>query len=256
MRLSTTPLLIGLNVLLAGAIAALWITPEGGLRGAHWQPPATVRPDLGAVPAVSASQDDADTSRFVAILDRPLFSTTRRPAPVMGKGDSGRPDPLDGLHLYGVFSGSEGGGIIARVDGKSRRVKVSETIGDWNLKEIRGHQAVFARGPEIRFVALAQARQGATLAGTSGGASGPGVQMGGPFAGDPAFRRIPRATRVLPQLAAPAPTAAAPAPAPAPSPPAAPSAAAPAKPTSPPSPAAKPPAASSSASPFVIGGSR
>jgi hypothetical protein len=252
MRLATTPLLIGLNVLLAGALAALWIDPQGGLRGVHWQPPAAVRPDLGAAPAVSASQDDADTSRFVAILDRPLFSTTRTAAPVAGKSEGGRPDPLDGLHLYGVFSGSDGGGIIARVDGKSRRIKVSESIGDWNLKEIRGQQAVFARGPEIRFVALAQARQGATTS-----AAAPGATGGAAADAAAVFRRRPPVIRTLPQLAGQAAQArSAPAPAPAPVAPPAPAAAAPAKPVPPPSPAARSPAASRSKSPFVIGGSR
>jgi hypothetical protein len=252
MRVATTPVLIGLNLVLAAAIAALWIDPQGGLRGTHWQAPAAVRPDLGAAPAVSASQDDADTSRFVAILDRPLFSTTRRPAPVVAKGDSGRADPLDGLHLYGVFSGPEGGGIIARVDGKSRRVKVSEPLGDWNLKEIRGQQAVFVRGAETRFVALVQARQGASLAGAPASGSGTAAQTDAAAM----FRRRPLVIRTLPQLAAPAP-APAPAPARAATPPSpAPAPAAPVKPAPSPSPAAKPPAASSSASPFVIGGSR
>ena len=48
-----------------------------------------------------------------------------------------RADPLDAIHLYGLFGGSGGGGVIVQVEGKTRRVKVSEAIGDWNLKEIR-----------------------------------------------------------------------------------------------------------------------
>ena len=81
MRAGTTAALIGLNVLLAGLIAALWITPQGRLRGTHWQPPAAVRPALGTAPPVLAGQDDIDIARYMAILDRPLFSPVRRPPP-------------------------------------------------------------------------------------------------------------------------------------------------------------------------------
>lgn len=250
MRVGTTSALIGLNVLLAVLIAGLWITPQGQLRGTRWQPPAAVRPDLGTAPAVLAGQDDTDTARYVAILDRPLFTPGRRPAPVAARADAaGRPDPLDGLHLYGVFSGPDGGGIIARVEGKSRRVKVSETLGDWSLKEIRGHQVIFSRGAETRTVALAQARQGSVssasaAAGRTAAASVPGGET---------FLRRPRPVPRMPMppgYVAP-PAAAAPA-----TVPAAPAVAAPAKPATPPPAASKPGVTSNSSSPFVIGGSR
>lgn len=160
MRRNTTLLLAGLNVLLVGLLAWLWIDPHGGLRAVHWQPPAAIRPDLGTVSAAVAARDDADVSRFMAILDRPVFSTTRRPPPPKTQV-AARADPLDSIHLYGVFSGSEGGGLLVRVEGKTRRVKVSESIGDWNLKEIRGSEVVFVRGTESRVVPLVQAKQAA-----------------------------------------------------------------------------------------------
>jgi hypothetical protein len=162
MRLSMTHVLAGLNIFLTGVLAWLWVDPQGGLRGVHWQAPASIKPELGA-PAASIGAQDADTARFMVIVDRPVFNTSRRPAPSMAKGSGpAKSDPLDSVHLYGLFSGGAGGGAIVRVDGKTRRVMVSESIGDWSLKEVRPREAVFARGPESRVVPLVQAKQPAT----------------------------------------------------------------------------------------------
>lgn len=154
-----TLLLVGFNVLLLCLLAWLWVDPQGGWRGTHWQPPAAVKPELGGVSAAMVAREDADVARFMAILDRPLFSPGRRPPPPPKSAAAARADPLDAIHLYGVFSGSEGGGVIVRVEGKTRRVKLSEAIGEWNLKEIRGREVVFSRGDETRVVPLVQAKQ-------------------------------------------------------------------------------------------------
>lgn len=113
---------------------------------------------------MSVQRDDADASRFMAILDRPVFSPTRRPPPPPPPPKvvvPVRPDPLDSIHLYGLFSGAGGGGVIARVEGKTRRIKVSEAVGDWSLKEIRPRDVVFAKGGDTRVVPLMQASQAA-----------------------------------------------------------------------------------------------
>ncbi len=158
-----TALLVGLDVLLVCLLAWLWIDPHGGLRGVHWQPPAAIRPELGAVSPAMAAREDTDVARFMVILDRPIFSTTRRPPPAKA-AVAARADPLDAIHIYGLFSGSGGGGAIIKIEGKTRRVKVSEAVGDWALKEIRGSEAVFSRGSERRVIPLVQAKQGAGTA--------------------------------------------------------------------------------------------
>lgn len=218
MNRTVTLVLMVLATLLAGLLAWLWIGPNGSLRGIHWQAPAAVRPDLGSLSTASLQGGDADVSRFMAILDRPVFSPTRRPPPPPPPPKvvvPPRPDPLDTIHLYGLFSGAGGGGLIARVEGKTRRVKVSEAIGDWTLKEIRPRDVVFAKGAETRVVPLVPARQAA------GGA-----------APRPAF-----AAPVWPPAAPPA-------------------AAAPPVSAPPPAASAAPPGAAAPSNPFVIGGSR
>ena len=225
-----TLMLMCMATLIGGVLVWLWIGPNGALRGIHWRPPAAVRPDLGSLSAASIQGADADVSRFMAILDRPVFSPTRRPPPPPPPPKVVAPvraDPLDTIHLYGLFSGAGGGGVIARVDGKTRRVKVSETVGDWSLKEIKAREVVFVKGGESRVVPLMQASQAA-------GAAVP----------RPAF-----SAPVLPGAAA-APAAAAPA------------AAGPQRPAPPQSAQQQPggsaakPGGPAPSNPFVIGGSR
>ncbi|MDB5947223.1 MAG: hypothetical protein JWQ33_2249 [Ramlibacter sp.] len=228
-----TLLLLSLNVLLAGLLVWLWVGPDGTLRGVHWVPPQPIRPDLGSLSATSVQKDDADMNRFMAILDRPVFSPTRRPPPPPPPPKPVvvvRPDPLDTIHLYGLFSGAEGGGVIVRVEGKTRRVKVSESIGDWSLKEIKAREVVFTKAGQSRVVPLMQASQAAGGAPPRPAFSAPGA----PAAAIPG----PAPAGVTPPAAA----AQQPTPAPAPQQPAGGAAGKPAGP--PPS------------NPFVIGGSR
>ena len=164
MKRGVTVLLVLVNVLLAVLVAWLWVDSQGRLRAIHWQPPVAIKPELGGLSAASTRMEDADIGRFMAILDRPVFSPSRRPPPPPPPPkvvEPVRPDPLDTIHLYGLFNGSGGGAVIAQVEGKIRRIKVSEPVGDWNLKEIRARDVVFARGGQTRVVPLVQAKQGA-----------------------------------------------------------------------------------------------
>ena len=54
--------------------------------------------------------------------------------------------------------------MIVRVEGKTRRVKVSEAIGDWKLKEIRAARWCFRAVPKPASVPLVQAKQAAGAA--------------------------------------------------------------------------------------------
>ena len=228
-----TPLLAGIDVLLVCLLAWLWIGPHGGLRGVQWQPPAAIKPELGTVSQSMAARDDADVARFMVILDRPVFYTTRRPPPPKSLVGTGA-DPLDGIRLYGLFSGSGGGGVIVQVEGKTRRVKVSEAIGDWNLKEIRAQEVVFARAGETRVVPLVQAKQAA-------GAAVPPPAFAAPVMPAAAGGGMPSpAAPAVPVLPTGSPA----------SPPAQPPVAAPS------APGAKPAATATPKSPFVIGGTR
>jgi hypothetical protein len=144
---------------LGGVLGWQWVDAQGKLRNVQWQPPTAIKPEFGSASAAGLPKEELDTGRFVAIVERPLFSPTRRPPLPPKVVVVPPPDPLDTAHLYGIFSGAEGGGIIVRLQGQTRRVKIGDPVGDWRLKEIRGREVIFARGGETRMAVLVQAKQ-------------------------------------------------------------------------------------------------
>ena len=189
MKRGATPWLVAINVLLALALAWLWLSPTG-VRATQWVPPSPVAPQLGASSPGGWEGDRAAAARFAAAQERPLFSATRRPPAAVVAVAAVQADPLDGVHIYGMFTGSEGGGIIVRAEGKTRRLRVSESLGEWRLKQLTGTEAMFARGAETRVLSLVPVKQGA----------------GSPLSAPPMATLGPPASGIAP--AAPAPPAA------------------------------------------------
>lgn len=147
------PLLLLANLGLAFALAALWFTPEGRLANVRWQPPASVPPALDAGAALPGT--GVELARYVATLEQPLFSPSRRPPPrpqVAGAAAPAvdTPPELYVLGLYGTHAGQgtgeARGGMIARIDGQVKRVKIGDAIGRWTLKALRPGEAVLALG--------------------------------------------------------------------------------------------------------------
>lgn len=181
MRRHVTTLLVALNVGLAVLLAALWLTPQGGLRNAAWQPPAPVKPEFASAVAVNAPTDPAG---LMASVDRPLFSPSRLPPPVKAAGaPEPPPDPLANIRLHGIYAGQGVGGIIATVDGKSRRFRLNESVGEWKVASIKDRDVTFTRGGETRVIRLAMGagglRSGAVAAGGARSAAGPAGSGGG-----------------------------------------------------------------------------
>ena len=221
MNRGITSLLLAISVLLAGLLAWQWIGPQAGLRGdTRWQPLVPIKPALESPSADAVALAGAGASQTVALLDRPVFAPSRRPPvpPAVAKAVApAPPDPLDSAHLYGLFSGPTGGGVIVRVEGKTQRIGLAGSVGDWKLKTVRGREAVFARGAETRVISLVQVRQGGA------GATPPPPQSAVTAPAPP-----PDATATVPPASSPTPG----------------------------TPAARPSTAPPPASPFVIGGSR
>lgn len=137
-------------------LGLMWFDDKGQLKNVHWVPPAPVKVDLGRMPTVPEN-NSADVDRFVSILDRPLFSPSRRPAPPPPPpAPPPPPDPFASIQLLGVFSGADvaASGIVARVDGKVRRIRVNEMIGAWVVKSINDRDVTFASGDTTRVIRL------------------------------------------------------------------------------------------------------
>lgn len=145
---------------LAAAVAWLWVLPTGQLRTNAWTPPVPVLPELPVpnVPSGLVVPSSSGAGAYFAILDRPMFAPDRRPAPPPdAKQAAPEPDPLAGLTLYGIFSGPEFSGIVARVNDRVRRVRVSESLGEWTVKSVQGREVTFSRGEETRSMQLVHA---------------------------------------------------------------------------------------------------
>lgn len=160
MRMPAIPLLLMANAALGVGLAALWFTPEGQPRVRPWAPPAAIVPEAPA-PLAQGPLVTADAGAVV--LQRPLFAPDRRPPPPPEAIKTPPPDPLANVQLTGLLQG-EFSGILARVDGQPRRVRLNETIGPWTLSAIDGRKATFKRDGEERTLELAYARLGAPVA--------------------------------------------------------------------------------------------
>lgn len=153
-------LIAALNVALVAFLAWLWVGLDGKLRDVAWHPPRPIEPGLSAQAVSLPTSKAMDVSLFIATLDRPLFSPNRRPAPPPPKESAKtEPDLLAGLHLYGLYATENGpAGILARVDGKIRRIADNEALSGWMLKSIEDRQAIFVKDGQERVIPLAITR--------------------------------------------------------------------------------------------------
>ncbi len=151
-----TVLAAGLSLLLAG----FWLKPDGSVRNGTWVPPEPVLNDYQAMLPVLPPIGSADTTRFVAMLDRPIFSATRRPPPPPPPPESVQAPPPDNLstaRLSGVFQGEGVGGVIMLIGGKQRRAQINDAVEGWTLRSIQGRTVTFGRGAQQRVLTLERA---------------------------------------------------------------------------------------------------
>jgi hypothetical protein len=158
MKRYLTLALLTVNLALVAVLLALWVDSGGRLRNSAWQRPAAIKPDFASLLAPLATQGSDNVGQFVATLDRPLFSPSRRPPPPPAPVVAPPPDPLANIQLFGVYSGPDGGGIIARVEGKMRRAAINDKIGEWTISRIADRDVTFVRGGEARVVSLVRGR--------------------------------------------------------------------------------------------------
>lgn len=180
MRRYLIPALIVANAALAAGLAWQWLTPEGQLRGVLWTPPAPIKPVLTnpAFPSWSA-----DLGSFMASLDRPLFSATRKPPAKAPEAAPVVVDVLASVRVLGLYStGGASGGAIVRSEGKVVRLKQGDTLGGWTVKEVRPLELVLARGGEQRTLDVKRGPDlAADVPGTPAGGAAPGNTSAGPM---------------------------------------------------------------------------
>lgn len=201
MKRYTLQALIAVNLFLALVLATMWFTPEANLRNSRWSPPAPRTTDFAGMLPTLPGVASADTSQFIAMLDRPLFSPTRRPPPPPPPPQAEAPvDNLSTATISGVYSGGGQAGVIMSIAGKSRRVQQNQAIEGWILKSIQGRSATFSRGGETRVLQLPKATLTTYMGQPLGGNASQARDAAAPGAGTPpqgdgatARRPVPRA---------------------------------------------------------------
>jgi hypothetical protein len=133
--------LVALNLLLGAAIAALWWTGDRA-----WQAPSPVYPDasLFAVP----DADSGDPLLDADIEGRPLFASSRRPAPEekaeeAPKAPPAAGDPFKTAKLAGLAGKDQQGVALVSLDDELHRVSVGGELAGWRLDRIAGLVATF-----------------------------------------------------------------------------------------------------------------
>lgn len=151
--------LLLLIALLAAGLASLWIDAQGHWRNLAWQAPGAVVPSITPPAALTLRSGTDQLAAYANVLERPLFAPDRRPPPPPAPPPP--PDPLADIQIYGIFTG-QSSGVLARVEGRMKRVFVNQKLGDWTLSQVDGRLATFVNADQKRELKLAYAPLGPT----------------------------------------------------------------------------------------------
>lgn len=147
-----------INVALALVLASLWIDSSGRLRNIHWKAPAPQKADYASMVPVLPRSVPTDTGQFIVMLDRPVFSPTRRPPPPPPPPEEKAPvDNLSTAQLSGLFLGGGDGGAIIQIAGKHKRVRLHDVVEGWTLSAIQDRSVTFTLGGQSRVLQLPRA---------------------------------------------------------------------------------------------------
>ena len=156
--------LLALNLLLVLLLVWLWVRPDGGLKNVHWVEPKAQTLNLdNLVPSLGRPMP-MDQSQFLAMLDRPVFSPTRRPPPPPPpppvQAPPPPPDYLAGAVLSGVYMTEDGksGGVIIKFQGKDKSLPLQGVLDGWTLSSVAANRVYFTRGGETKEITLQKAK--------------------------------------------------------------------------------------------------
>lgn len=220
MKRSAPAVLAAVCVTLGIGLAALWVSPGGQPRAAvHWQAPAALTGDYGAVRSPLPPVGEPDAQRAAAWLARPLFSRTRRPPePVAVVPVDAAPDRLGRARLRAIVEGpGASGSIIVEIDGKSHRIQQQTAFEGWTLASMNtpARTVTMTRRGQARVLTLQRGQLSGGAARASVGMAPAPVSRAAPTGSMP--RAVPRPGQAAasPSQATDAPAAAdAPAPSP------------------------------------------
>ena len=174
-----------INLGLAGGLASYWVDQHGQpLQELIWVAPKPVVPEI-AEPVISLGDPNAGNLGFYGnVVARPVFAPDRRPPPPpKPPPPPPPPDPFASVEILGVFTGPNSG-VLAKVEGRMRRVKIKDAIGAWTLEAVGGREATFKQGEQERKMRLNYARLNEPVAAKP-------VQAGSPLILPPSLQALP-----------------------------------------------------------------
>ncbi len=143
--------LTGSVLVLALALAVLWLAPGAPARWRHWPAPAPQAPTLDDVHAAVLVANPAATAAYPEVLKRPLMSPTRRPQAAAAPAPAASappPSAIEQLKLLGIVDGPALSGVMIEQDGKTSFVRRGERVGGWTLDSLQDRTASFVRQGE------------------------------------------------------------------------------------------------------------
>lgn len=146
------PLFVAIDLALLAWVVSLWFTPQGKPIGTRWQAPAPIKPDIGSGPTLPKTQ--INLGHFVATLERPLFVPSRRPPAAPPPVAAPVVEPLPPMRLMAVYGNADGGGLLAVIDGRLKRLRLGDTINGWTVKALQRSGVELGRGDETTVIAL------------------------------------------------------------------------------------------------------
>ncbi|MFM2450595.1 MAG: hypothetical protein RIS44_3045 [Pseudomonadota bacterium] len=152
--------LVLLNGILLGGLLFMWFDRSGQIKNVGWKPPAPFVNDYtGSKPSIGIDSQ-IDLSQFVATLERPLFSNNRRPLPkpVVVAAVPAVVDPLENMHVTGLYAAGQAGGLLVRIDGIAKKVLVGEMIGPWTVKEVTSTVATLIQADQTRNLTVTRSK--------------------------------------------------------------------------------------------------
>lgn len=184
------------QVLLGGALAWVWFTPQLQIKDSEWQPPEPVKVDIQALlpKQVEALPPEArkEEQLLLQMQERPLFALSRRPPPPpppppppKKQEPPPEPDQWAMAKVSGLFDGTVTGAIV-QYDGKEQRLMVGQSLGGWKLLRVQGREIELERNGVQRKLSLTRAalEKGPPVP-AGGGRGGRLPNYQGPSAGQP-----------------------------------------------------------------------
>lgn len=158
MKIRAAGVLTAVNLVLLGLLALMWVKPDGTPRNIHWVAPEPLRADLANLVPAFTPDKQVDASRFLAMLERPLFSITRRPPPPPPREQPVQaPDNLSTARVTGIVRGEKTGYIILLINGKQQRIQQNQGVEGWTLKNLGDRQVTFTRGDQSQTLNMQRA---------------------------------------------------------------------------------------------------